>query len=90
MTNQTETGVLDELRQSIDARPGKRADFAKEVGIGQVYLSQILSGKRPLSRLPLGTAHKLSQASGIPVERLATAESEAAEVPSLAPNEAAE
>jgi len=78
MSNQTEMTVLDELAQSIDRRPGKRADFAKAVGIGQAYLSQILSGKRPLSRLPLGTAHKLSQASGIPVERLASEASAAA------------
>jgi len=71
MTNQTETSVLDELARSIDRRPGKRADFAREVGIGQAYLSQILSGKRPLSRLPMGTVRKFSKASGIPLERLA-------------------
>jgi len=65
--------VLDELAQSVAQRAGNRADFAKAVGIGQVYLSQILSGKRPLARLPAETLLKFSQVSGIPMERLAGA-----------------
>jgi transcriptional regulator with XRE-family HTH domain len=76
MTNQAETTVLDELARSVDQRPGTRADFAKAVGIGQVYLSQILSGKRPLARLPAGTLLKFSKVSGISMERLAEAPSE--------------
>jgi transcriptional regulator with XRE-family HTH domain len=67
MTNQTELTVLDELARSVV----NRADFAKAVGIGQVYLSQILTGKRPLARLPAGTLLKFSKISGIPLERLA-------------------
>lgn len=72
MSNQAEPTVLEELARSIDLSPGSRADFAKAVGIGQVYLSQILNGRRPLARLPLSTALKFSQVSGIPMERLAT------------------
>lgn len=72
--------VLQELARAIDARDGKRADFAKAVGIGQVYLSQILNGKRPIERLPLETARKISDVSGIPLDRLAA--------PSLAPGDA--
>lgn len=71
--------ILGELARAIDAR-GKRADFAKTVGIGQVYLSQILNGKRPIKRLPMETVQKISDASGLPLERLAAAAS-----PSLAP-----
>lgn len=82
MSNQTEMTVLDELTRAVDARPGTRGDFAKAVGIGQVYLSQILSGKRPIARLPIETGRKISEISGIPLERLAS-------VP-LAPHEAAE
>lgn len=72
--------VLQELARAIDAREGKRADFAKAVGIGQVYLSQILNGKRPIGRLPVDTARKISDVSGIPLDRLAAASS-----PALAP-----
>lgn len=82
MTNQTDTTVLDELARAIDAREGNRGDFARAVGIGQVYLSQILSGKRPLERLPMGTVRKICEVSGMPIERLAAA-------PTLAPSEAA-
>jgi transcriptional regulator with XRE-family HTH domain len=71
MTNQIEATVLDELAHAVDAREGTRADFAKAVGIGQAYLSQILSGKRPLARLPMGTVRKISEISGIPIARLA-------------------
>lgn len=70
VTNQAKISVLDELARSIDKRVGSRADFAKAVGIGQAYLSQILSGKRPLSRLPMSTGQKISHLSGIPMERL--------------------
>lgn len=78
MTNDANQTVLEELALVINARDGKRADFAKAVGIGQVYLSQILTGKRPIGRLPLETVRKISDVSGIPIERLAQA-SEAAE-----------
>lgn len=70
MVSQTDA-VLDELRRAIDERPGKRADFARSVGIGQVYLSQILNGKRPLARLPIETGRKISELSGISLDRLA-------------------
>jgi transcriptional regulator with XRE-family HTH domain len=79
MTSDSDNSVLDELAQSVARHPGSRADFARSVGIGQVYLSQILTGKRPLSRLPAGTLLKFSKISGIPMERLAaTVTSEAA------------
>lgn len=78
MTTQTEMTILEELTRSV----ANRADFAKAVGIGQVYLSQILTGKRPLSRLPAGTLLKFSKLSGIPMERLATGSDE---TPPLAP-----
>lgn len=69
-TNQSEP-VLCELARAIDAREGTRADFAKAVGIGQAYLSQILSGKRPIDRVPLGTVRRISDASGVPFDRFA-------------------
>lgn len=88
MSNQAETTVLDELVRSIDRMPGNRGDFAKAVGVGQAYLSDILRGRRPLSRLPAGTLLKFSQVSGIALERLAGG---ASETPPLAPgSEAAE
>jgi transcriptional regulator with XRE-family HTH domain len=67
-----ETDILTELRRAIDARQGTRADFAKTIGIGQVYLSQILSGRRSFSRLPIETGRKISEVSGISLDRLAT------------------
>lgn len=86
MSNQAEMTVLDELAQAVDRRPGNRADFARAVGIGQVYLSQILTGKRPLSRLPAATLLKFSKVSGISMERLAGAPDDSdLETPSLAP-----
>lgn len=78
MSTQTEMTVLDELARAVDQRPGTRADFAKAVGIGQVYLSQILTGKRPLARLPMETVKKISRVAEIPLERLA------ADIPPLA------
>lgn len=63
--------ILGELARAIETREGGRAEFARAVGIGQVYLSQILSGKRPLQRLPLSTARKISAVSGVPLDRLA-------------------
>lgn len=81
--------VLDELAQAVAQRPGNRADFAKAVGIGQVYLSQILSGKRPLSRLPGETLLKFSKVSGIPMERLVGAAPDF-ETPTLAPGAASQ
>lgn len=80
---QVEMTVLDELKRAIDARPGRRGDFARAVGIGQVYLSEILSGKKPLARLPLETGRKISEVSGIALERLASPD----EAP-IAPDEA--
>ena len=78
--NQSDRAALEELARAIDARPGTRADFAKAVGIGQAYLSQILSGKRPIERLPMGTVRKISDVSGMSIERLAAA-------PPLSPKE---
>jgi transcriptional regulator with XRE-family HTH domain len=61
---------LQELAAAIDAR-GSRRDFARKVGIGEPYLSMILSGKRPLSRLPFQTVLLLSEHTGIPADRFA-------------------
>lgn len=72
---------LELLKEKI-AKEGTRADFAKAVGIGKAYLSQILSGKRPLSRLPAGTLLRFSKVSGIALERLAGG---APDTPPLAP-----
>ena len=60
---------LAELAEKIDAA-GTRAEFARKVGIGEPYLSKILSGKRPFGRLPIQTGAKISEAAGIPLERL--------------------
>jgi transcriptional regulator with XRE-family HTH domain len=88
MSNSAESTMRDELARTIDARPGRRSAFAKDVGISQVYLSQILTGKRPLSRLPISTGRKISEVSGISLDRLAgTAGSDDAATPSLAPGE---
>jgi transcriptional regulator with XRE-family HTH domain len=70
-----EVTILEELTLIINRR-GSKGDFAAEVGISQAYLSQILAGRRPLWRLPLSTAKKLSAASGISIDRMATATSE--------------
>ncbi|WP_246801661.1 helix-turn-helix domain-containing protein [Bradyrhizobium genosp. L] len=79
-TNQRAEAALQELARAIDAKPGTRADFAKKVGIGQVYLSQILRGRRPIDRLPMGTVRKICDAAGVPIERVAVA-------PSLSPSD---
>ncbi len=71
--NRIEVTILEELELAMKRR-GSRADFAQAVGISQAYLSQILNGKRPLSRLPMKTGRRLSEASGIPIDRLAAAE----------------
>lgn len=81
-SSQIEVTILGELKRAIDQRPGTRADFAKAVGIGQVYLSQILSGKRPISRLPIETGRKISEVSGISLDRLASPN----DAPLLAPS----
>jgi transcriptional regulator with XRE-family HTH domain len=60
---------LTELAEKIDAA-GTRAEFARKVGIGEPYLSKILSGKRPFCRLPIQTGAKIGEAAGIPLERL--------------------
>lgn len=72
MTNHSDTSVLDELAKAVDANGG-RAGFAGAIGITQAYLSQILKGRRPLDRLPMSTVRKISEASGMPLDRLATA-----------------
>jgi hypothetical protein len=61
--------ILDELKSVIDAR-GTRSAFAEQVGIGEPYLSLILSGHKPISRLPGETLRRLKDASGISVDRL--------------------
>jgi hypothetical protein len=61
---------ITELAEKIDAA-GTRGDFAKSVGISQGYLSRILSGKSPLSRLPFQTILKISEQAGIPTDRFA-------------------
>lgn len=84
------TDALELLKEKIDAE-GTHTDFAKAVGIGRAYLSQILSGKRPLARLPAETLLRFSKVSGIPMEQLASGSDNAAgEAPSLAPREADE
>lgn len=65
--------AIEELAWAIDHKMRTRREFAKSVGIGDAYLSQILSGVRPLSRLPLATAFKISQAAGLPIEWLMSA-----------------
>lgn len=84
-----ENSVLGDLARAIDERGLSRADFAKAVGIGQPYLSQILNGTRPLARLPIETGRKISEISGIPLERLAAAAVETLHAP-IAPDEAAQ
>jgi transcriptional regulator with XRE-family HTH domain len=61
---------LQELAEAIDAQ-GSRRDFARKTGIAAPYLSMILSGKRPLSRLPFQTILRLSEHTGIPADRFA-------------------
>ncbi|CCE05808.1 hypothetical protein BRAS3843_1480039 [Bradyrhizobium sp. STM 3843] len=61
--------ALEELAAKIDAA-GTRAEFARKVGIGEPYLSNILSGKRPFWRLPIQTGAKISEAAGISLEQL--------------------
>jgi hypothetical protein len=68
--------VLQELGWEIDDRFGSRGSFAKEVGIGEAYLSQILTGARPTGRLPFELAIRIAQASGLPLEQLAAAVSQ--------------
>jgi transcriptional regulator with XRE-family HTH domain len=60
---------LDELSIKID-RDGTRRSFAEKLKISENYLSQILSGTRPFARLPVATALKISELSGISIERL--------------------
>jgi hypothetical protein len=62
--------VLTELAAKIDSA-GTRAEFARKVEIGEPYLSNILSGRRPLSRLPFETILRLSEHTGIPADRFA-------------------
>jgi transcriptional regulator with XRE-family HTH domain len=79
--------ALEELKEKIDAKM-PRADFAKAVGIGKSYLSQILSGKRQFARLPIETGRKISEMSGISLDRLAgTAGAEDVATAPLAPSE---
>jgi transcriptional regulator with XRE-family HTH domain len=64
------TTGLQELIVAIDTQ-GSRRDFARKVGIGEPYLSMILNGQRPLSRLPFETVMLLSEHTGIPADRFA-------------------
>lgn len=64
---------LQELAAKIGEQ-GSNAQFAENIGISEPYLSMILSGARPFSRVPVETAIKISQQSGIAIERLAGAE----------------
>jgi transcriptional regulator with XRE-family HTH domain len=61
---------LTELAQKIDAA-GSRAEFAEKAKISESYLSNILSGRQSFSRVPVETAMRISEASGLSIERLA-------------------
>ena len=63
-----ETG-LQELKRKIDAR-GTQAVCAEILGIGESYLSQILSGARPFSRVPVAIALKLSDYADMTIEQI--------------------
>lgn len=64
---------LTELARKID-EIGTRSDFAKKIDISESYLSNLLSGRHPFTRVPVATAMRISAESGIPIERLAGAE----------------
>lgn len=62
---------LAELAWMIDHEFEARGAFARRIGISEAYLSQVLSGKRPLARMPAGKLLRFSMAAGVPLERLA-------------------
>lgn len=61
---------LQELAKTIDER-GSRGEFAEKAKISESYLSNIINGRQPFSRVPVETAMRISAESGIPIERLA-------------------
>jgi len=61
---------LVELARRID-EVGTRADFAEKAKISESYLSNIISGRQPFSRVPVETAMRISRESGISIEQLA-------------------
>jgi transcriptional regulator with XRE-family HTH domain len=75
-----ELSGLEELAKRISEQ-GSNARFAEGVGISEPYLSMILSGARPFSRVPVSTALAISQHSGIPIERLAGGAAKPTSVP---------
>lgn len=68
---------LEELATKIDAEGTRRA-YAEKLGISENYLSQLLNGDRPFSRVPVSLALKISQTAEISIERLAGAKQIAA------------
>lgn len=60
---------LDELVTKID-RDGTRRAFAEQLEVSESYLSELLSGSKSFSRLPVAKMMKISALSGIPIERL--------------------
>lgn len=66
----TSAATLDVLCRAIDAQ-GSRAEFARKIEMSDNYLSMILSGDRPLDRLPLETVKRISDAADIPLDTLA-------------------
>lgn len=61
---------LQELAKVIDGK-GTRREFAELAHLSESYLSDILSGKRPFNRVPVSTAMRISELSGISIEKLA-------------------
>ncbi len=61
---------LQKLASVIDGQ-GTRREFAELAHLSESYLSDILSGKRPFNRVPVSTAIRISELSGISIERLA-------------------
>jgi hypothetical protein len=64
---------LAELAWSIDSAWRRRREFASAADLSEAYLSQILSGARPIERLPFGTAVSICRLAGLPLDVLARA-----------------
>ena len=60
---------LPELATKIDSTGTRRA-FAESIEISESYLSQLLSGHRSISKLPVDKLLKISSLSGFSIERL--------------------
>jgi transcriptional regulator with XRE-family HTH domain len=60
---------LAELARTID-KAGTRAEFAEKAKISEPYLSNILSGRKSFTRIPVETAMRISAASGMTMEQL--------------------